>query len=1097
MPGAYKHQSLTIILIFLFITPLSVPTLAQPPPIKTQIEHLPNQQEIILPIDTSNPHTRYQPIDIQIDFNTPAWAQNETHHAVRIVYEQAGTKFELESQIYDLNYTDDTHISRCNLVFLIPPDVDGTETYHLLFDTKEIEPPKYPKHVSVVDTHYFYEPISGQKIDFDYYKIMQDNHVIYGVIQKGELLGEGVSHTVVKLKPNSTEFETLNTDQFGNYGMTYNIDGPLQYTGSARATEVIKSILVQGNLMIRVHLKATSPENTVSTDGIYTYYYCPTPHKRIDCNINHEILKKIELGANKQRDAFFGMSTFKARSATIENMNVGDILPTMHAYTENGIIAEYSIPSDPDSEVQEWLLSTTDDIDLGENSWICIDDTSTGKAHGMIVESHTNLVNDEHDGLQVKASVKQVVKLPGLEADTGSLYLTRNSYESGVHSTIIPIGLNITTNCEFFTTETGGFEKVAAEAEIYKKLIAIKPISRSYVTTEPDEEINRYTLTATVHLEPTFPLGAALSAVIGKRFSYLYAELYNDGSIISSGSLARLPLSEGLALDFDNTTLGEKIKLIIGLFDWRNFSPFKRIRFPDIDPGDYLIKIYKENIRRKTQGQYIGFSTVTVTKDTTIHILARPEGAIQLSVKDDANTGLPHAQCILKYQNTIIAETTTNDQGNAILLAPCYNGKTYTLQIFFQGFLLKHTTIKLRARNQFITVQQTVNTPLHLLDLEIIDTWNLPIAIDVNPRLISSDMERPILITASKKLFGYYQFHQLVPATYLIKLDYKSFKTETTLNLNQDVSETIYFPAEYTIKLDLYNTYGQPISAGHLQIQRENEEEHHDITTTNITFSVPPADYIMTIEHDGNRISQQPIEIRSDKTLSIISTEGSLTHTFLIILGLIILLIAAIQITRQHSFKPYFSLIFIGLLIISLGSPWWNLTGDNGQTTTSTNTLIYPPKIVTLTSTATIQGGEIAAVPEVLTTVLTILSIFILVTILFFGIKIMISKDRSRLNTLITILIFIFLILITLLFFIAMQQITEIGVGTIFGSGELDITLPGGIGTDTINCIWGFSTGYYLIILALILYLVISFYHFLLVKQNKKINKKRSLFRLK
>ena len=156
--------------------------------------------------------------------------------------------------------------------------------------------------------------------------------------------------------------------------------------------------------------------------------------------------------------------------------------------------------------------------------------------------------------------------------------------------------------------------------------------------------------------------------------------------------------------------------------------------------------------------------------------------------------------------------------------------------------------------------------------------------------------------------------------------------------------------------------------------------------------------------------------------------------------------------------------------------PWWTLNGDNGQTTTTTNTLLYPPKIVTLTSTQDIQGGEIAAAPEELTTVLNLLSILTLLTIVLFAIHIVIPNYRTHIKTILTILPLIILILISLLFYIAMAQITEIGVGGIIGSGNLDITIPGITIKESIKCSWGLSIGYYLTALTLTLHLLFLIY---------------------
>ena len=80
--------------------------------------------------------------------------------------------------------------------------------------------------------------------------------------------------------------------------------------------------------MLRFRLEGVSPDGAVKTDNIYTYYYCPTSVKRMNINVNHEVLETTEVTGDKQRDpAYAALATFKARSATIEKMNIGDILP--------------------------------------------------------------------------------------------------------------------------------------------------------------------------------------------------------------------------------------------------------------------------------------------------------------------------------------------------------------------------------------------------------------------------------------------------------------------------------------------------------------------------------------------------------------------------------------------------------------------------------------------------------------------------------------------------------------------------------------------------------------------------------------------------
>ncbi|HEC75645.1 MAG TPA: hypothetical protein ENI33_00090 [Thermoplasmatales archaeon] len=644
------------------------------------------KQEISIPIDTSLEMAKFQPVDMRINFENPCWAKNETVRSVRVYYDNGYGFTEIESQIYDLDFIDDAHIRACSLVFLIPPEANGKEKYYVLYDESETPPPQYTDHVSIEDTHYFYEPISGQKIDFDYYKIIQDGYVIYGICQKGILLGNGVSHLVVKLKPNSTEFETVNADQFASFSMTYGTDDIKGEAGTDWATEISKNIIVDGNLMVRVRIKSISPERNLKTDNIYTYYYSPVAVKRLDANVNHEVLQTIEIKGNIERDGTYAhLSTFKSRSATIDKMNVGVILPSLHVYGEDSIIKEYSIPPDPSSEKEEWILSTRDDCDIGKKAWICLDDPATGKTHGFIFQSNTGFLK-ENDGLQVKTSVQQVVKLPGLEADAGSVFVARNTYEKGgKHDTTLPEGMNLTFNAEFITFEKGGYEAVDAESQIYQKMVPYKPIFRGNVSHEEKEE--KYNLTAYVHIAPSFPLGSALSAVLGKNFSYLYAEVYKENSLASSGSVSRLPLSEGMELEFENTTLIQKIKIILGLFDWKNFSLTKKIIFPGLDKGRYLLKVYKENPLFRKERQYIGFKAVDVENDVSTHIFCRPEGVAMFSIVNQNGEGIKDAKFFLIKDNITVAEEISDENGSVLLKAPYHSFSPYNLKIFYKGFL--------------------------------------------------------------------------------------------------------------------------------------------------------------------------------------------------------------------------------------------------------------------------------------------------------------------------------------------------------------------------------------------------------------------------
>jgi hypothetical protein len=95
----------------------------------TDIDNLTDKQEINIPIDTSNENAKFQPVDISVKFDNPCWAKDETHHSVRVAFDDGSDLNEIESQIYSLEFKDDASISMCNLVFLIPNEANGKEKY--------------------------------------------------------------------------------------------------------------------------------------------------------------------------------------------------------------------------------------------------------------------------------------------------------------------------------------------------------------------------------------------------------------------------------------------------------------------------------------------------------------------------------------------------------------------------------------------------------------------------------------------------------------------------------------------------------------------------------------------------------------------------------------------------------------------------------------------------------------------------------------------------------------------------------------------------------------------------------------------------------
>jgi len=1039
-------------------------------PLKAE-ENLPYEQIIEIHIDTSKEESKFQPIDIHIVFDNPCWVVNETSNSIIVGYKDKNGFHELESQVYDLNHIDENHIDACNIVFLIPKEANGEEVYVVRYSDSSVSKTNYPDHVSVTDNHYFYEPISGQIIDLDYYKIMQDKYIIYGVCQEGELLGNGMSNSVIKLKPNSTIFETYNAEQIASFHMSYSINPIGSTTGSQWAKDVDKSILIDGNLMVRVRINGTSPDGKIQTDNIYTYYYQPCDRKMLFVDAHHRILDNCEIKGDQEREGTYAiLSTIKSRSATIEKMNIGRILPKIHFIGEDGTLKEYNLPTDPTADPAEWILSTTDDQDLGSDCWMCIDDPDSGLTHGLIFKSNTGFLNGTFDGIQVKASVHQHVKLPGLEADSGDLFAMKNAYELGVHDTILKKGTDISYPVEFITLHSGGYEAIAREAPIYKKLVEIKPISGGGQTGEITEQ-NRYSINTYIHLAPSFPLGSMLSAATGKNLTYLTVELYHEKDFVSSGSPNRLHIGSIETVD-KNASFREKLSILRDVFDLKNSSIFKTIRFPDVEPGRYIIKVYKENTLLGENRHFIGFKIVDVEDNTSVHIFCGIETYFEANIVDQNNQGIPGVCFSLIYDNMTVSEALSDKNGSVNLKVPS-NRKPYTLQVLYQGFLVAEDEIHLKPRSHIFTVKRDYNIKLYKFNIKVKDTLGLPPAVNVNPMVNSKEMIQPTTIEAVEKEPGIYQFPPIYHANYNLKLGYKSFTLEESVNINKDTSIEIVFPAEFPLNIKVWNSMGLPVSNGVIILSREDKELSAEIEDGETKFMIPPGSYKLTITGDDKTFATQTVKLQGDQSIEVITSQPSALHFYSLILSGILIIAAVIVILWKRWIYQGLFLVVIGLILSSLFLPWWGLNGSNNIVSTSTKTMLIPAKVITFTMTETVKSGEIASIPEEFTAAMGLIVLLLIIVCISLLVNIFMIDRFRRTSMILSIIGFIVMLLAIGVFIIAMSAVTEVGVGSLSGTGDLSVSIPGETNQVSLSCNWGLSTGFYIAIISLLILIVI------------------------
>ncbi|MBW1933750.1 MAG: hypothetical protein JRI56_12325, partial [Deltaproteobacteria bacterium] len=461
-----------------------------------EFNEFPFHQEINL---SASDDMLYQPVDMNIQFLHPCWAEDEKSNSIRVVYDNGFEQKEIECQIYNLHHTGNSYIDSCNVVFLI----QGKGRYYVYYSDREVSPPRYTDHVKVSDDSYYYEPIPGYHISLNYYRIEQDGYTIYGIGQHGDFFGIDMSQKVIKQLDGKKEFKAFNWGQLASFAMFW-------YGGKDEGTDeklVSKKIIVDGNLMVRVRITSMSADEKMETFATYTYYYSPSKEKRLIANVKHEALKECRVEGMEEDDGLYTyLLTVRCRSSSIPDLNLGYIPPYLHINAEDGTIHEYNLDQNPENTDYNWLISAKDDIDLGTNPWFSIDDGEKGKAYALIFKNNT--VSNYESGIQVAATEKQEINIPGLEVDGGGISGGRNSYESGgVHNLVMPKGFTAKFTVEFFSSPDGGLPAVEKEADIFQKLIPFRDYRKAWEEGGNGNGGNaeRYSLTVFPHFAPSFP----------------------------------------------------------------------------------------------------------------------------------------------------------------------------------------------------------------------------------------------------------------------------------------------------------------------------------------------------------------------------------------------------------------------------------------------------------------------------------------------------------------------------------------------------------------------------------------------------------------
>ncbi len=806
------------------------------------------RQKIKIPYNTTLDIASFKPVDLTINFENPCWAKDTYNHSIRVVYQNKDEFNELESQIYDLNYSSENIITSCNLIFLIPENANGNEEYYIYYDYSEKEKVDYIDHVSVEESYYRYEPLVGVFFESWYYLVIQDSSIIYTVSQKGKALSDPISQQVMKIKNSTDIIKTNSGEQTVSFNFVYWWFKNNCWTNILSSEKLVsKKIIYDGNLMVKFLIISQSNDGSIQSSVFYTYYFSPDKNTSIYTNVKHEVLKHPLPIGNKTDVSFFIFNCGEVKSSIIDELNFGEIPRYMHFYSQDERIVQYKLDQNPENIDWQMIIGREDDYDLGSSPWVSIDYGLTGKAHGIIFDSAEVVKSGENErnGIELQIHQANNIKLPGIDAKSLYIYLMRNSYEKNEDfDNELPKNYVVNFNAELFSTEEGGFKAVEKEANLYKSFINYQPETDNILPDDDGKNIEEYKITIYPHLNPSSFLKIISSTLLLKN-TYVKVELYKDGILKGDIRAGRVSFTEDYLIDWANTTF------------------FKKAIFPNQNPGVYLVKIYLENLFLKER-EFVGYSIIDLKDNTTVHILCKSECNVNLKVHDQYNKDIKDIEAEILINNITVFKTTSDSNGYISFSLPHSTSEVYTLRLLYKGFLLNQEEIKFGIRNLFITYKKSFNFSLYNFTIYIKDNDDKKIDLAFDVSLTSQNMLNPIYITPDNTSNNAYIFKNLPSSDYNLILKYNTLEFEEKISIQKNEIKTIIL---YKINLILEDLWGlTPGTNLDIILKCKDFKKPINIYLSNISsesLNIPllyPGNYTIDIYY-GNLVFEQNFKI--------------------------------------------------------------------------------------------------------------------------------------------------------------------------------------------------------------------------------------------
>ncbi|MBS3749049.1 MAG: hypothetical protein KGY67_05055, partial [Candidatus Thermoplasmatota archaeon] len=587
---------------------------------------------------------------------------------------------------------------------------------------------------------------------------------------------------------------------------------------------------------------------------------------------------------------------------------------------------------------------------------------------------------------------------------------------------------------------------IEKESSFFKRLVPFRDVNVS----GGEITANIYTLTVIPHLSGRLFSYPILRNLTGLSLPVITAELYQNETLIAEEIVD---------------------KPLIGI---------QSLKFPKLASGKFQVKLYR--LMPNNEKIYIGFGSIDLSEDVTLHVYCTWEQKVKVSIYDQFGNGVSNVQVEIWQGPNLVATGVSksfpvlsisvpfplfkpyviSDLKNATVHDLFQWSQPYTLKSFYQGFKIYNATL------DSVLPSEKIRLSIHDVIVEVKDGFGLAPDVNVIPEITSENMVDSVSLKPSFILEpGRFQFRNIPEDSYVVRISFAGYTNEKRFSVPESGRVIpIQFLAVKQLDVGVLTSRGEHIESSDLSVRIMRNGDEIMVESVDESLFLPPGTYGISILDDETLIGSKIVELTSDKSVQVVTTIPSLVY--LVVTFAAIILLAEIMLFfyfKRISLNTALKLVILGVVLVGVMQPWWIFYGESedGSIVKSSSMYLYPSTMIEEYRVDDSKYLSLATIPEMFTNFVETLLIIItggLGLLLISFIPNMILNKRFEFALVASGIIF--MLLVSLAFFFGMNQIAQLSLGSLQGSGMIPVSPPYA-NEVMVSASWGLGPGFFIV----------------------------------